>query len=860
MTATVPDAFGADIDRDARRALVEGHAGVDGIDFVEVLSNHAGTPGYVQDAPRQRTLLVHLLNAALPPGLDRHRVLVTGGVRADPRVNPVGVEWAHPAVAVAGADGVPPPSRPAGVSPADVRLVDAALPAARAVRERVLVVRTTTSGDASEYTLRLLGSGGSGVPAGFDPPLSQAPFRFTVDCPSDLDCSPDVATPPVPSTSPVLDYLARDADPLTTRLLDRLSTLLPGWTDRSPADPAVMLVELFANLGDRLAYWQDAVAVEAYLGTARQRTSVRRHARLLDYAVHEGCSARAWIALSVPAGPVTLPAGAALADLDPTTGPLPLDAHDAGAVVFETCAGVRIIPARNGIELHAWGDPDHVLPAGATSAYLAPVLSAGDPGLHGGDVLILADVPAPRPAGTEPGDPAYVGTGDPAARFAVRLDREPILRHDVFATDRGVLEIHWDPGDALPAPLRVTEPGPDGRPANRAVALANVVLADHGASVNWEPIDPPQAVPGIPFRPRLARTGLAHAQPVTAGGTQPAGALGVPDPRAAVPQLTLDDTQRRWQPTPDLIGRGRLDPAVVAEPEPGGVTRLRFGDGVTGRAPTEELPFSATYRLGGGPAGNVGAGRLTRWLARADGRPATDTGTPIAAWNPLPGAGGADPEPLEQVRQLAPAAFRKQLRAVTSADYAATAQAVPGVQRSVARRRWTGSWYAQEVTIDAVAARAADPAVPVAVETLLETRRTAGVDVEVAPPIYVPLLVRLFCCVATGSVPADVERQLLDAFSARVLPGGVLGFFHPDRFSFGQPLYVSDLVASAMAVPGLARVEVRGFARLGAPAGATAAALAAGRIDVAAREVIRCDSDPNDPEAGHVELELGGAP
>src|SRR2546427_6685807 len=48
--------------------------------------------------------------------------------------------------------------------------------------------------------------------------------------------------------------------------------------------------ELLAYVGDYLSYQQDAVATEAYLGTARRRVSVRRHARLVDYLVHDGRS------------------------------------------------------------------------------------------------------------------------------------------------------------------------------------------------------------------------------------------------------------------------------------------------------------------------------------------------------------------------------------------------------------------------------------------------------------------------------------------------------------------------------------------------------------------------------------------
>ena len=78
-------------------------------------------------------------------------------------------------------------------------------------------------------------------------------------------------------------------------MLDRMAVLMPAWSERNPADLGVALVEALAYSADQLSYQQDAVATEAYLGTARQRISVRRHARLMDYFISEGCNARAWV-------------------------------------------------------------------------------------------------------------------------------------------------------------------------------------------------------------------------------------------------------------------------------------------------------------------------------------------------------------------------------------------------------------------------------------------------------------------------------------------------------------------------------------------------------------------------------------
>ena len=83
---------------------------------------------------------------------------------------------------------------------------------------------------------------------------------------------------------------------------------MPDWTEQHEPDIWITLVELLAYIGDDLSYYEDAVATEAYLQTARNRVSVRRHARLVGYRLHEGCNARAWVCLNVTS-PVSLPLG-----------------------------------------------------------------------------------------------------------------------------------------------------------------------------------------------------------------------------------------------------------------------------------------------------------------------------------------------------------------------------------------------------------------------------------------------------------------------------------------------------------------------------------------------------------------------
>src|SRR5206468_11241448 len=112
-----------------------------------------------------------------------------------------------------------------------------------------------------------------------------------------------------PETPAAVDYLAKDYESFRRLMLDRLGALVPGFRERNPADLQVTLVELLAYAGDQLSYAQDAVATEAYLGTARSRVSLRRHARLIDYLVDEGENARVWIQFQAGEEGVVLPKG-----------------------------------------------------------------------------------------------------------------------------------------------------------------------------------------------------------------------------------------------------------------------------------------------------------------------------------------------------------------------------------------------------------------------------------------------------------------------------------------------------------------------------------------------------------------------
>jgi predicted phage baseplate assembly protein len=286
-----------------------------------------------------------------------------------------------------------------------------------------------------------------------------------------------------------------------------------------------------------------------------------------------------------------------------------------------------------------------------------------------------------------------------------------------------------------------------------------------------------------------------------------------------------------------------------------GVT-LRFGDGVFGAIPSPTASpgtvFEVSYRLGNGIDTNLGADTLVVFdVASLGGLVADIT-------NPLPTEGGSDAEALDAVRRDAPDAFRAvTYRAVRPEDYAEAAERLDWVQRAGSEFRWTGSWLSAMVTPD-----------PRGTDTLTEDRRDdlqaqldrfrqAGRETIVPDPVYADIDLRIEICVAPTRYGADVVSEVETVLLGTKGPFARHGFFDPDNFTFGTPLYRSRLEAAIMDVPGVKAVERMAIRRRGWFDWRPFTELT---YAVEPNEVIRLDNDPQHPDRGTLRLfHEGGA-
>jgi hypothetical protein len=472
-----------------RKAAILGNPTLNGIGYLEVL-DHDAIP---LASPRQRTLLLHFLNP-IPKNLGTTNILISGGES----ITGITVQWVAPAAT--------PPAPP--LANAQEAAFFSALPDAA----KVLVVRVSEAGDFSPYKLRLVNDAAQAredtfelteTLAGFDPELSEVEFYFKVECGPDFDCAPQPPDcPPDLPEPPPINYLAKDYGSFRTILLDRLNQLLPNWGAATEADQGVVLAELVAYVGDYLSYQQDAVATEAYIETARSRISLRRHALLVDYTIHDGCNARTWMHLEVnahafldqkltrfytfaPGMPSSLAVGAGNEEA----------AIKAGVVVFQPMQNAALYPEHNQMNFYTWGDTNCCLPRGATEA----TLLGSFPNLQPGDVLIFEEILGPQTGNLADADIRH--------RHAVRLTQvttqnsqgQPLV-DPLFTSGTGdpiisasqtptpITEIQWSSEDALPFALCLSSSFLDSTGkaqtlTNVSVVLGNNVLADHGLTL-----------------------------------------------------------------------------------------------------------------------------------------------------------------------------------------------------------------------------------------------------------------------------------------------------------------------------------------------------------------------------------------
>ena len=272
----------------------------------------------------------------------------------------------------------------------------------------------------------------------------------------------------------------------------------------------------------------------------------------------------------------------------------------------------------------------------------------------------------------------------------------------------------------------------------------------------------------------------------------------------AASTLQLRANDLLWHEAPTLFGRGSQEHIYVTHTGDDGKTTVEFGDGDTGaRLPSGQDNVRATYRKGIGLDGLVKTGQLTSLLTRPLGIK--------SVLNPEDATGAQDRELLDDARANAPLTVLTLDRTVSLQDYEDFSRAFAGIAKALATFTWDGQTKRVFITVAgpdgaeikadsdtyvnllAALQRAGDPFVSLRVKSYRPARFRFAGKVKIDPDHQ------------TDVVVAAVENALRDKFSF-------------DVRAFGQPVFLSEVIATVQAVTGVLAVDVNKLYRAGAAA------------------------------------------
>lgn len=298
--------------------------------------------------------------------------------------------------------------------------------------------------------------------------------------------------------------------------------------------------------------------------------------------------------------------------------------------------------------------------------------------------------------------------------------------------------------------------------------------------------------------------GSPQTIPVISLGT----ATGAVDQTFILPQKPVDQSTVRiflvyptgaieWLHADSLLDAASTDRVFTLTTDADGTVSVVFGDGVNGAAPSNGIDVMCAHRVGGGIRGNLGANALVDVAAPITG---------ISVQSSTATSGGLDAESSASIRRNAPAAFAIQDRAVTTADYAAAAAAVPGVDKANA--------LAQAVSMVTIFILGAGNTTPTqdlieATTQFVQNRAMAGVTALIQPGTLVPVNFGSSASPVTVGVQPQYRRTDIQLAVTQALQN----LLAPDVTTFQQRVTIAQAYAAVHDIPGVLYVQIPVMAR-----------------------------------------------
>jgi hypothetical protein len=256
---------------------------------------------------------------------------------------------------------------------------------------------------------------------------------------------------------------------------------------------------------------------------------------------------------------------------------------------------------------------------------------------------------------------------------------------------------------------------------------------------------------------------------------------------------------------PYLIDYTGYDAVFSIYTNAAGVSYIVFGDGVSGRVPANSSVIYATYRVGGGIAGNVGPNTIKTILTNNQvGLSVINTyyGSPTDDGS---ATGGTDAEATDSIRINAPLSLRSLNRAVSLADYAALVKAAGVTKASAVADVYSSvtvffvPYGDSGVLTDGVTPSPIFNATIPTIKTYLTDKIPANTTVTYQPAFYAKTKVLAQVVVLPKYYQAEVKSKV---------DGAVSQLFALDNVAFNDSIYLHDVFNAITSVSGVASVKI----------------------------------------------------
>ena len=267
-----------------------------------------------------------------------------------------------------------------------------------------------------------------------------------------------------------------------------------------------------------------------------------------------------------------------------------------------------------------------------------------------------------------------------------------------------------------------------------------------------------------------------------------------PTPTGGQSTLQVSANGVTWTEVPSLYNQAQTAQVYATLNQPGGSTKILFGDGVEGSTlPTGQNNVQATYRVGLGSAGNVGAGSITTLIDRPVGV--------SGVINPEAATGGQDAQSIDDVRANAPLSVLTLGRAVSISDYQNYAATFAGIAKAQAMWINNGPGRGVFLTVAGVNGAALPPGNPTLANLIASLKNYDNPLISIHAVSFLETLFRFEADIAYDpaydpkAVQAAVTASLTQnySFAAR---------------SFGQGVSTGEIAALIQGIPGVIGVNV----------------------------------------------------